>query len=149
MAVGLGDAAREVDRHAERDLGDGQREGRARVEHVHAAVEAGGVVDVRQEVALDVDDRAQVRRPVEPLLRHRGLPEDRPRLGQVALDQLVRHRALLVDHERAERLQPGTRGRVADHLQRAREGVDEDHGGILTDEQSRYIVTYRRYVKEI
>jgi hypothetical protein len=131
-AVSVRDPARKVDRHAEGRLGHRQSEGRARVEHVDAAVERRGVVDVREEVALDVDDRAQMGRAVEPLPRHRGLTDDRSRLRQVTLDQLVRHRPVLVHHQRPERLEPRSRGRVADHRERAGERVDEDHPARLT-----------------
>src|SRR5258708_24751962 len=57
-AIGRGDAAAEIDRHAERHFGDGPREGRARREHVDSAPEAGLVIDVLQEIRLYIDDGA-------------------------------------------------------------------------------------------
>ena len=64
------------------------------------------------------------------------LPDDGDGVGQVALDEIVGHRAALVHDELAERLQARARGRVADHLERARVGVDEQeaHRGILAED---------------
>ena len=58
---------------------------------------------------------------------HVGLAEHRDGVGQVALDERGGHRSVLVDDEVAERLEPGAHRRRADHVQRARLGVDEDH----------------------
>ena len=46
------------------------------------ALKAGLVVDVLQEIGLDVDDGAQLRRPVEPRLRHVALADQQSHLGQ-------------------------------------------------------------------
>jgi hypothetical protein len=96
------------------------------------ATRAGfGVVDVGQEVALDIDHRPQPRRPRQTLGGQVGLADDGDRLGQVPLDDVVRHRRAVGDHERAERLQPRPRRGVADHVQRPRQRIDEDHARML------------------
>ena len=124
--VGGADPAREIDRHAERRLGDGHRERRAGAEDVDAALARGRVVDVGQEVALDVDHRPQLRGAGEPLRRQVGLAEDRDRLGQVRLDRRGGHRLGVAHDEPPERFEPGARRRVADHVERPRQRVDED-----------------------
>ena len=60
------DAASKRQRHAEPDLGDRCGEHRARRDDMDAALEAGLVIDIRQEIGLDIDDAAQFRREVEP-----------------------------------------------------------------------------------
>ena len=124
--VGGADPAREIDRHAERRLGDGHRERRAGAEDVDAALARDRVVDVGQEVALDVDHRPQLRGAGEPLRRQVGLAEDRDRLGQVRLDRRGGHRLGVAHDEPPERFEPGARRRVADHVERPRQRVDED-----------------------
>ncbi len=61
-------------------------------EHLDPAGEAGGVVDVRQEVALDVEHGLELRRAREPVGRERGLADDGRQLGQERLDELRRRR---------------------------------------------------------
>ena len=82
-AVGRSHAAAEVDRHPERHLGDRFGEGGARREHMDSAFEAGLVVDVLEEIGFDVDNGAQVRRAVEPSLRHVALPDQERHFGEI------------------------------------------------------------------
>ena len=126
-AVGRGDAAREVDGHAERRLGHGGREGGAGHEDVDAAREARLVVDVAQEVALDVDHRPQPRRAGDALGVEVGLPDDGDGVGEVGLDHRVGHPARAFMHDDvAERVEPGARRGVEHRVHRARLGVDQD-----------------------
>ena len=126
-AVGGGDPAHEVDRHAQRRLRDGGRERAARAEHVDAARKARVVVDVGQEVALDVDDGAQLGGALDAPGVEVGLADDRHGLGQVGLDDLRRHPARAFMHdELAEGLEPRARRRVEHHVHGARTRIDED-----------------------
>ena len=75
-------------------------------EHLDPAGEAGGVVDVREEVALDVEHGPQLRRTREALGRERGLADDRRQLGQERLDELGAGGRAVVPGDRGERLEP-------------------------------------------
>ena len=87
----------------EAHLGDRPREGRRDAEHLDAAREAAGVVDVRQEIAFDVDDRLEFRRAGEALGGEVGLPDDKRRLADMLVHHRVRH-ALAVMRDDARRV---------------------------------------------
>ena len=125
-AVGGGDAAREVDRHRERRFGHRLREGRGRAQHMDAARLAVFVVDVGQEVGFDVEDRLQLRRAVDALLRHRGLADQDRRVRQQAVHHLVRHLLVFGDDQAAKRLQAPAHVRFADDIQGPRQRIDEN-----------------------
>ena len=55
LGIAAGNVAGGSERHPERELCDRLAEDRADPQHLDPAGEAGGVVDVRQEVALDVE----------------------------------------------------------------------------------------------
>jgi hypothetical protein len=96
-AVLAADAAGEVDGEPKRMLRHGLRiHGRAD-RHVDAARERRLVVDVLEEVALHVEDAAQVRGALETLSRHVGLSDDGEDLGQAGLDGLIRRVGLAID----------------------------------------------------
>jgi hypothetical protein len=116
-AVGLGDAAGEVDGHAEGGFGHGGAEGRGRGQHPDAAGLTGGVVDIGQEVGLDVEDGAQFRRPVQPGVGHGGLADDEDRVGQQTLDHVVGHGAVFADDQVAQPLETGAGRRIHDEVQ--------------------------------
>ena len=91
------------------------------------AREARLVVDVAQEVALDVDDRPQRRRARNAIRVEVGLADDGDGVGQVGLDDRVRHPARPVVHDDvAQRVEARPRRGVEDGVQRARLGVDQD-----------------------
>ena len=126
-AVGGGDAAREVDGHAERGLGHRRGERGAGHEHVDTAGEAGLVVDVAQEVALDVDHRPQPRGARDAVGVEVGLADDGHRVGEVGLDDVVGHPARAFMHDEvAEGVEPRARRGVEHGVHRARLGVDQD-----------------------
>ena len=95
----FGDPAAKVDGEAERHLGDGLGEGGAGRQHMDATLEAGLVVDVLEEIRLDVDDRAEFRRPIEPRLRHVRLADQEGHLGQIGFERFVRHPPAAVVHD--------------------------------------------------
>jgi hypothetical protein len=74
-------APRRRDGHPQRHLGHRLREDRRGRDHVDIAAVALLVIHIRQEVALDVGDQPQVRRPVQTLARQGSLPDDGDRLG--------------------------------------------------------------------
>ncbi len=91
------------------------------------AREAGLVIDVLQEIGFDIDDRAELRRPVEPAFRHVALADQQRHFRQKRFEALGRHAAgSLVDRKFAEALQPGPQIRVEDFVQRARLRIDHD-----------------------
>jgi hypothetical protein len=81
--VGPGDAAREVDRHAERHLGHRPARTPARRQHLDAAPEAFCIVDVLREVAFDVDQRLEPAGTLQPRRVEIGLPDNHDRFGTV------------------------------------------------------------------
>jgi hypothetical protein len=91
-AIGGRDTAGGIDRQRQRRLSDDRRESAARSQHVDAALEANLVVHVRQEVGLDVDDGAQMRRSCEPGRGHVRLPDEQGGIGQVLVDDRGRQR---------------------------------------------------------
>ena len=122
-----GDAAREVDGHAERRLGHGGGEGGAGHQDMDPAREARVVVDVAQEVALDVDDGPERRRARDAFGVEVGLADDGDGVGEVGLDHGVGHPARAFMHDDvAERVQPRARRGVEHGVQPARLGVDQD-----------------------
>ena len=128
-AVGRRHAAAEVDRHPERHLGDRFGEGGARREHMDSALEAGLVVDVLEEIGFDVDDGAQVRRAVEPSLRHVALADQERHFGEIGFEPLGRHAAgPVVDRKLAEALEPRPDLRLEDLVEGPRLRIDQDQG---------------------
>ena len=83
-AVLAADPAGEVDREAEGELGDRLGVGRAAAEHVDAAPEAGLVVDVGEEVALDVAERPAGGRPPRRAAGRSGCPTTANARGSAA-----------------------------------------------------------------
>ena len=92
------DVPRERQCHAKRHFGHRGREDRAGGKDVNATPEAFGIVNVRQEVGLDVEDRPQVRRQGQPVRRHRLLRDQDLGLGQVAGVECVAILALPFGH---------------------------------------------------
>ncbi len=127
LGVAAGNVPCGRERETERHLGDGLPEDRADAEHLDPACEAGGVVDVRQEVALDVEHGAQMRSTCEPLGRERGLADDRRQLLQQWIDELVSSGRAVMPCDRRERLEPDARLGREDLLERPRIGIDEEH----------------------
>jgi hypothetical protein len=124
--VGSRDAARQVEHHAERHLGHGLGEHRARVQNPDAAPKAGRIVDVGQEVALDVEDRPQLFRALEPFAGQVRLADHDLDLGQVPLDHLGRHPGGLL-HDQATEVGEARLGRVVEtHRHRARQRIDQN-----------------------
>src|SRR6185312_10507867 len=80
------------EREPERHLRDGLPEDRADPEYVDPTLEAGGVVDVREEVAFDVEHGSQVRSTRDARGRDGSLPDDRQELWQEPIDELGRGR---------------------------------------------------------
>ena len=85
-----------------------------------------GVVDVRQEVALDVEHGLELRSAREPVGRERGLADDGRQLGEQRLDELGTGRRAVVPGDRGERLEPPTCLGREDLVERPRVGVDEE-----------------------
>ena len=108
LGIATGNVAGGGERHPERELRDRLAEHRADPEHLDPAGEAGGVVDVREEVALDVEHRVELGCAREALGRERGLADDRHQLGQERLDELRAGGRAVVPGDRAERLEPRT-----------------------------------------
>ena len=124
-AVGLGDAAGEVDGHPECGFGDGCGEGRGRCQHPDAARLACGVVDIGQEVGLDIEDGAQFRRPVQAFLGHRRLADDENGVGQQSLDHVVGHGAIFGDDQVAQPREAGAGRGIHDEVEGPRQRVHE------------------------
>ena len=129
LGVATGDVTGGGERHPERELRDRLAEDRADPEHLDPAGEAGAVVDVREEVALDVEHGAQVGCTCEALGRQRGLADDRRQLGQKRVDELRPGGRPVVPGDGAERLEPRTCLRREDLIQRPRIRVDEQSEG--------------------
>ena len=92
-----------------------------------AALKAGFVVDVLQEIGFDVDDGAQLLRAVEPGFRHVALADQELHIGEKRLEPRGRHAAgALVHGEVPEALEPAPRGAVEDLVQGARLRIDHD-----------------------
>ncbi len=122
-------AAAEVDRHAERHLGDRPGERRAGRDHMDSALKTGLVVDVLEKVGLDVDDGAELRRTVEASLRHVALADQERHLGQIGFEALGRHAAgAFVDRELAKVLEARPDLRLEDLIQGPRLRFDHDQG---------------------
>ena len=96
-AVLAADAARQVDGETEGVLGHGLRVDGHAGHHVHAAREGHLVVDVLEEVALDVEDAAQLRRAQEALSGQVRLADDGHDLRQAGIDGLLRRISLAID----------------------------------------------------
>ena len=84
--IGLVHAPREGNRHRQGQLGDRLRIDRRGGEHRNFAPVTLGIVDVRQEIALDVEHRAQMRRPVESPFVQRRLSDQCHSLRQIPVD---------------------------------------------------------------
>ena len=94
-----------------------------------SALEAGFVVDVLEEIGLDVDDGAQLRRPVEPRLRHVALSDQESHFGQKGFEALGRHAAgPVVNAKLAEALEPRPDLRLEDLIETPRLRIDHDQG---------------------
>jgi hypothetical protein len=94
-----------------------------------SALKAGLVVDVLQEIGLDIDDRAQISRAVEPRLRHIALADQESHLGQMRFEALRRHAAgPVVDHELAEAFEPRPNLRLEYLIETARLRINHDQG---------------------
>ncbi len=98
-AILAADAAREVDREPQRELGDGLGVGGAAAEDVDAGPEARLVVDVGVEVPFDVHHDPQRRGPLEPLGRQVGLTDDRERARQGGVEPGLVGGVTLQEHD--------------------------------------------------
>jgi len=127
LGVAAGNVARGSERHPECELCDRLAEDRADAQHLDPAGEAGGVVDVRQEVALDVEHRPELGRPRKPVGRERGLADDGRQVGQERLHELRAGGRAVVPGDGGEGLEPRTCFRREDLVERPRVGVDEEH----------------------
>lgn len=127
LRVGTGDAAAEVDGGTKAPFGDGLGHGGGDGEDMDAVSLAGGVVERRLPVALDVDHGAQLRSTRDVGSVEVGLADDDRGLGQMPLDHFARHAAALepgLDAGDAVELGPGVFGQ--DHRPVPRVRVDED-----------------------
>ena len=112
--------------HAQSHLGDGLGEYRARPENVDPPPVAFHVVDVRHEIAFDVEYRLELRHLVQALAGKIRLADQRDRLRKMALQILGRRRRPVVPDHLAQSLQPLLRALVEYLRDRAGEGIKYD-----------------------
>ncbi len=126
-AVRRRDPAAEVERKSERHFRDRLCESRARSEHMNAALKAGLVIDVLQEIGLDVDDAAQPRSPIQAGLRHVALADQKRHFRETGVEAFGRHAAWALMHGQfAEGPQPRPKIRVEDFVQSPWLRIDDD-----------------------
>jgi len=101
-AIGTAHAAAQIDGHGQRHLRHRLGEHRADVEHPDAVAEAVAVVDVRQEVAFDVEHHPQGRQLCQALGRQLELADDDGRPCRLFGEYGIGDRAVLVDDQFAQ-----------------------------------------------
>ena len=95
---------------------------------MNAAALAFGIVYVRLPVRLDIEDRLQLRRTVQPVLSHGRLADNDLDIGEHAFDQIVGCARTEMGDKRRQASEFGGNVRREHHRLVARKGIEQDQG---------------------
>ena len=124
--VSLVHPSREGNGHAQHHFRNGSRVDRRGREHRNPPAVAFGVVDVREEIAFDIEDRAQARSAIEAGFVEGRLPDQRNRIRQMVIDMPGRRGRAIVPEYAAEFLEPTLGWRIENAFDPARERIEQD-----------------------